>query len=625
MYVVAIAVVVVHGENANVYDLYDGNLQPFSYSELQATVTNTATPSFIPPETMGHAPEAFPFDMPPLPSDFSNHAPATLQQHAVAPPDHGYKGNPYDSEEFARSVQTNKDWSSHQAIVERALQTAPRTGTTFVEAGSALARSVAPTSASDFPAPENSAGPQSDMAAARTLPIPDSGIQQQEAGDFGDTVSPDASETAMHDSMPNPEQQPPSPSASSFPPPPSSSMPPPPEAPRFTSKSQSSKHSISKSKSGSNKASSSSNKASVSQVEEPSQTDVSESEPESHSEHHEEQEEQHESEHEPTPISGPAKQLHPCVPTGNKKSCRIAFDSNTIPWRVVTVPHLDSSSSSSASSASSGSSSGSSSEDEGSGIQEEYSSNPSIARAQKAYYAKLKELMKEKRWMAEVTRIVEEYNYKIKNVNKHASSTERELRKSRKDIVEMIKSEKQAKLQQELEAALESLQKLEATSNALNGKMQELTQTKLGLKQTISKIQRVITHSSPGALLELQEVMKPTSDEQQYAEKMDANESAKKLFGSLLELVSKSGVSQRLAQQVRHHSRRPVVSFGSDQEEDNQEQSAHTDLNSISDRAAAIAAKYATEENHRMHTNLPLRALSAREYKKASDDDLFLD
>jgi len=193
----------------------------------------------------------------------------------------------------------------------------------------------------------------------------------------------------------------------------------------------------------------------------------------------------------------------------------------------------------------------------------------------------------------------------------------------------MIKSEKQTKLQQELEAALESLQKLEATSQALNGKMQELTQTKLGLKQTITKIQRVITHSgggsSGGALLELQEAIKPSSDEQRYAEKMDANESAKKLFGSLLELVSKSGLSSRLSTKSRASLHKSSVSFDEDRNE-NHEQSSHAeDLASISDRAAAIASKYMAEENKNMHTNLNLRALSAREYKKTGDDDLFLD
>jgi len=610
----------VHGDGANAYDLYDGTLQPFSYSELQATVTSTATPSFIPPETLSHAPEAFPFDMPPLPSDFGNHVQAPAQR----PPDHGYNGNPYDSDEYAQNVQTMRDWSSHNAVVERALNTDPRATApaTFVEAGSMVTTPTVGVAASESVAEVI----DPIMTAARTTPIPDSGIQPS-AQDFGDTVSPDA-DLALRDSSPNPHSIPaPSlPAASSIPPPPRFTAKKLPSASSATIGSSPSSESSTGSGlgsspgSGSGPTSSSSGSAST-----PDQFSVSE------------ESEGDESSHEsgPTPISASPKPLHPCVPTGNKKTCRIAFDSNSIPWRVVTVPRLESQSSSSSSSISSNSHSGSSSSgsesgEDSTGIQEEYSSNPSIARAQRAYYSKLKELVKEKRWMAEVSRIIEEYNFKIRNVNKHAAATERELRKSRKDIVGMIKAEKQAKLQKELEAALESLQKLEATSQALNGKMQELTQTKLGLKQTITKIQRVISSSGggggSGSMLELQEVVKPTADEQQYADKVAANESAKKLFGSLLELVGKSGLGGRLSNTQR--SRRPTISIDLDRarEEEEQESVAPADdLSSISSRAAAIAAKYAKEENDHLHTNLPLRTLSVREYKKASDDDLFLD
>jgi len=609
----------VYGDGANVYDLYDGTLQPFSYSELQATVTSTATPSFIPPETLNRAPEAFPFDMPPLPSDFGNHVQAPAQQ----PPDHGYNGNPYDSDEYAQNMKTMRDWSSHKAVLERALHTDPRGGpATFVEAGSIISAPTVGVAASESVAEGN----DPILAAAKTTPIPDSGVQPS-SQDFGDTFSPDA-DLALRDSVPNSLSVPaPSlPATSSIPPPPrfaakqsaASSV----TTPSGSSPSTPSSYSGSGSGPTTGSAPASGSTSSSSSSSTPDQSSVSESS------------ESDESSHEsgPTPISAPPKPLHPCVPTGNKKTCRIAFDSNTIPWRVVTVPRLESQSSSSSSSASSsshGGSSSSESSEDSTGIQEEYSSNPSIARAQRAYYSKLKELVKEKRWMAEVSRIIEEYNFKIRNVNKHAAATERELRKSRKDIVDMIKSEKQAKLQKELEAALESLQKLEATSQALTGKMQELTQTKLGLKQTISKIQRVIGSGgggSAGSMLELQEVVKPTADEQQYADKVAANESAKKLFGSLLELVGKAGLHGRLANKQR--LRRPTISIDLDRAREEEEQESvgpADDLSSISSRAAAIAAKYAKEENDHLHTNLPLRTLSVREYKKSSDDDLFLD
>jgi len=261
-------------------------------------------------------------------------------------------------------------------------------------------------------------------------------------------------------------------------------------------------------------------------------------------------------------------------------------------------------------------------------VQEEYSSNPEIARAQKAYYTRLKELLKEKQWMAQVAHIIEEYQLKIRNVNRHAQLDEMELRKSRKNIVAMIKMEKQAKLQKELEAALESLKKLELTSAALSGKMTELTQTKMGLRSTIQKIQRAVTSSphgmNSGTLLQLEEAVKPGAEDQSLSDKVAANESAKQLFANLLELVShsKEGDKATAQETVHHHTQahRPIPA----EERETSHQSSESldnDLAGVSSRAAAIATKYANEENRRMHTNLPLRTLAVKDFKRSSDDD----
>jgi predicted nucleic acid-binding Zn-ribbon protein len=247
-------------------------------------------------------------------------------------------------------------------------------------------------------------------------------------------------------------------------------------------------------------------------------------------------------------------------------------------------------------------------------VQEDLSSNPEIARAQKEFYSKTQEVAREKRWVAEVRRIIDEYNGKIRNVQRHTQITEAELRKSRKTIVTMIKASKQAKLEKELQAALESLKKLESTSLALNGKMSELTQTKLGLKATIGKIQQVITHSSragSAVMMQLQEAVKPTSDELRLMEQEAANQGAKTLFGSLIQLVNEAHGRHQM-----HHQARVVAKATKATKPEPEALLSDAD---ISVRAAAIAAKYADEENQRLHTNLPLRALAVTDLESDSD------
>jgi len=350
-----------------------------------------------------------------------------------------------------------------------------------------------------------------------------------------------------------------------------------------------------------------------------------------------------------TPISHP-KPLHKCIPS-SKNACVVDFDPNTIPWTVVTVPHLEGCSGSSTvstghgdgassqsgcsgsqgslSGSSSGSGSGSDSQSHHHHHHHEYSSNPEVARAQKHYYDKQDEVLREKRWVAEVERIIAEYQYKIKNVQKHTRLEQAQMRKDKKSIMGMIKAEKSAKLEAELHAALESLKKLETTSSALNSKMTELTQTKAGLRSTITKIQRVIG-SSPSSIASsssLIDVGETVADEHLNAQE-DANNGAKQLFSSLLELLGKTKqrhqsmasartvLAQKLAQRLGRRSR----------SSQNGDQEREPDISHISARASAIAQKYAMEENQRLHTKLPLRALAAREYKRADEDrDDFLD
>jgi len=238
--------------------------------------------------------------------------------------------------------------------------------------------------------------------------------------------------------------------------------------------------------------------------------------------------------------------------------------------------------------------------------------------------------------MVQVSRIIDEYQLKIRNVNRHAQLDESELRKSRKNIVTMIKAEKQAKLQKELEAALVSLKKLEFTSSALNGKMTELAQTKMGLRSTIQKIQRAVNSGAAagaqlnagaaGALLQMDEALKGSADEPTLSDKIAANESAKQLFANLIEMVSQSKQEDKSgsAEMLHHHAEAHTPSHRRAEREKG-EGDEEPDLGGMSSRAAEIASKYATEENRRLHTNLPLRTLSAMDYKKSSDDDMFLD
>jgi len=330
-----------------------------------------------------------------------------------------------------------------------------------------------------------------------------------------------------------------------------------------------------------------------------------------------------------TPVTGP-KPMHRCVPR-NGQTCVVDAKPT---WTASTVPSLNDGSSTvisgshaAGSSWSHGSHSGSASDalsalssSSPSGLPaQELSSNPQIAAAQQAFYAKTQEVVQEKQWVAQVKQIIHEYQHKIKNVQKHTHLTEAELRKSRKSIVAMIKAEKQAKLEQELKAALDSLKKLETTSQHLTGKMSELTHTKLGLRAVIAKIQHAV-HLKPNSptFVALQEVIKPSPLELSVVQEQ-ANRGAKDLFGSLLQLVNE--VHANHLEHERQHELEDKKTVKATAQEDNDEGETN-DLQDVSDRVAQIAAKYADEENDRLHAKLSLRGLSAKEYEIDEDDTL---
>jgi len=604
--------------------MYDGSLQPFSYAELQATVMPSGTPAFISPFAREHPiPQAFPFEQPAVPAEVasklrsSDFAPSFIEQ------------NPYDANEFVANRLGEQMSQRHNILVERALQTPPAS---LLESRASLYR---PVDAS------NPAGTDfAVMDAMPTQPIAGADQQQQQqqqlsassaapaTGAFAPSQADPPSMTAIADAArfrstsgaASTSQDTALPQSSVPPPQQSSAVPPPPMS------SQAPPASISQSQPmsslGSNSLSSGSGSLSGSMMPDPASLSS-------------ELSEVSESGSSVTPVTGPPKPLHKCKPT-TKRSCVVDFDPKSIPWTVKTVPHLEEGS------APQSSSQGSSQSGSQSGMeppQEEYSSNPQIARAQKEFYEKQKEVTRERQWILEVRRIIDEYNLKIKNVQRHLYLSQGELNKSRKNIVDMIKAEKQAKLEKELQAALESLQKLESTSSALNYKMSELAQTKLGLKNTIKKIQHVIG-SNPAmagsrSLMQLSEVIKTSPDEEKFQAQVAANNHAKQLFTNLLQLVSKAHLHTEKPSKpsrelkLRQHARAPrgvTLAFDDDEDEkDNAQQGGDDEVNAISSRASAIASKYAQEENKRLHLNLPLRALSAREYKKAGDDDMFLD
>jgi hypothetical protein len=608
---------------------------------------------FITPDTLHSAhgmPTAFPFQQPTLPQDMRQRAPT----HAQAGTMRFSEVNPYDSDAYQRRQALKRQAMMQAPAMVESLASIHRIASTnninnMLGAGGAIATPAAVTT--PLP-PMNQASPYPTdpqleaMSASHTIPIPSPAAAAPtdpssfDAARFSQTQAQSRAQAdaqaqsalaaeaqAQAEAMAQTQaSESAAATASSFP---GSSMPPPPAS--VSSVGSSVEHS---SASLSHDASSGSSFGSMPSPHTPEPPSAHGSQSFSHSS---DSHSHSGSMSGPTPISHP-KPLHKCIPS-TKNSCVVDFDPNTIPWTVVTVPHLEGcnpgsvSTGSSQSSACSGASqeahTGSSSLSESAHPHHhhEYSSNPEVARAQKHYYEKQDEVLREKRWVAEVERIIAEYQYKIKNVQKHTRIEQAQMRKDKKSIMAMIKAEKSAKLEAELHAALESLKKLETTSSALNSKMTELTQTKTGLRHTISKIQRVIG-SSPSSIASSSSLMEvgETVDPEQVNAREEANNGAKQLFSNLLELLGKtkqrhramstSHLADSLQQRMRRSRRAPA----------SEEEDHRPDLSHISARASAIAQKYATEENNRLHTNLPLRALSAREYKKADEDrDDFLD
>lgn len=202
-------------------------------------------------------------------------------------------------------------------------------------------------------------------------------------------------------------------------------------------------------------------------------------------------------------------QLHPCVPTGNDR-CTVAYPADQVGWAVRLVP-----SGSIGQAAANGdanppkitSRTGAASDPSAPTTKEDnippgwLSSDPQLAAAQRAFWRKHQEILRERQWVEKVRMIIGDYQRKLANVVQHSQQQASSLMQDKQQILEIIKRQREKKLEAELTAALQSLQQLEGTSSVLAAKINQLGATKVGLAQTITQIQSALGRQggAPGA------------------------------------------------------------------------------------------------------------------------------
>lgn len=194
-------------------------------------------------------------------------------------------------------------------------------------------------------------------------------------------------------------------------------------------------------------------------------------------------------------------ELRKCTSRNSKGECVIKWGRGEMKWGVKTVPagslrDTDSGSSDETKVVGESGSSESSDESSDDGSNFVLSKNPAIAEKQKEYRKLHGELAEEHKWVVKVRGVIRSYQNKVLNVQSHITSGKARLGRMRDEINQMIRKAKTDRLQFELKAAVDALQKLQGHSQDLDTRIRDISQSKGALRDTIGRIKLALGRAS---------------------------------------------------------------------------------------------------------------------------------
>lgn len=218
------------------------------------------------------------------------------------------------------------------------------------------------------------------------------------------------------------------------------------------------------------------------------------------------------------------------------------------------------------------------------------SNDPKVRELQKAFIAKKRKIAGDMAWISKVKVILRDYQKKLSNVRYNVAVGKRELQKDRNKILRTIKEEKEQKLESELKAALGALGKLESTKGEISKKISKLHQSKASLKATVDRIRSAL---GKGVLNESDlKSSSSSSSAPRFQEKFAANEQAKGVLGSLLEMLGQAQKEhhQNIKEAARHEA--ALVEMGAEVPVEHHEKLSMKDqLRSINPDPTSIAVR----------------------------------